>query len=64
MVLSRGNVLNVLSGYCYPAAVYCQFDNGIILHPEIYIRYFHICLRDIPRPAGCGISPLKFEMAH
>ena len=19
---------------------------------------------DIPRPAGCGISPLKFEMAH
>ena len=20
--------------------------------------------RDIPRPAGCGISPLIFEMAH
>ena len=23
-----------------------------------------ILSRDIPRPAGCGISPLKFEMAH
>ena len=37
-----------------------EFD---VLLTDISRVNIEITHRDIPRPAGCGISPLKFEMA-
>ena len=52
--------------YQRPALSYCYLFAYSIIQPQgtvwrhIELKY---SLRDIPRPAGCGISPLKFEMA-